>query len=240
MTIPRSERLATKFSSAWEAVISAEESVARTAWVRTEQARFEESAMGDGPLADAYDAGVRAAAPPVDAATGAALRFLTAAIGARAVVEIGTGCGTSGIWLLRGMAPEGILTTVDVNAAYQDYARSAFTRAGFGAGRARLIRGTGLEVLPRLTDGGYDMVSVDADQVSYPAYLEEALRLLRPGGVVVFNNVMMASGEPDGPLRVPDPSEIAVREVMQRMREDETFIPLLVPVGEGLLAAIRP
>ncbi|GAB3688903.1 O-methyltransferase [Nocardiopsis oceani] len=223
-----------------EAVISAEESVARTAWVRTEQARFEENAMGDGPLAEAYDAGVRSAAPPVDAATGAALRFLTAAIGAKSVVEIGTGCGTSGIWLLRGMSPEGILTTVDVNAAYQDYARSAFARAGFGAGRARLIRGTALEVLPRLTDGGYDMVSVDADQISYPAYLEEALRLLRPGGVVVFNNVMTAPGEPDGPLRVPGPAEVAVREVMQRMRDDETFIPLLVPVGEGLLAAIRP
>ncbi|MET9780167.1 O-methyltransferase [Nocardiopsis alba] len=196
--------------------------------------------MGDGPLADAYDAGVRSAAPPVDAATGAALRFLTAAIGARSVVEVGTGCGTSGIWLLQGMAPDGILTTVDVNAAYQDYARSAFGRAGFGAGRARLIRGVALEVLPRLTDGGYDMVSIDADPVSYPSYLEEALRLLRPGGVVVFNNMLVTSGEPDGPLRVPDPAEIAIREVMRRMREDEDFIPLLVPVGEGLLAAIRP
>lgn len=223
-----------------EAVISAEESVAQTTWVRTEQARFEENAMGDGPLAEAYDTGVRSAAPPVDAATGAALRFLTAAIGARSVVEIGTGCGTSGIWLLRGMAPDGILTTVDVNAAYQDYARTAFARAGFGAGRARLIRGAALEVLPRLTDGGYDMVSIDADQVSYPTYLEEAMRLLRPGGVVTFNNVMVTSGEPDGPLRVPDPAEVAVREVMRRMREDEDFIPLLVPVGEGLLAAIRP
>ncbi|WP_087101840.1 O-methyltransferase [Nocardiopsis sp. JB363] len=196
--------------------------------------------MGDGPLADAYDTGLRSAAPPVDAATGAALRFLTAAIGARSVVELGTGCGTSGIWLLRGMAPDGILTTVDINAAYQDYARAAFNRSGFGAGRARLIRGSALEVLPRLTDGGYDMVSVDADQTSYPAYLDEALRLLRPGGVVVFNNVMVTSKEPDGPLRVPDRAEVAVREVMRRMREDEEFIPLLIPVGEGLLAAIRP
>ena len=196
--------------------------------------------MGDASLADAYDAGLRSAAPPVDAATGAALRFLTAAIGARSVVELGTGCGTSGIWLLRGMAPDGILTTVDINAAYQDYARAAFNRSGFGAGRARLIRGSALEVLPRLTDGGYDMVSVDADQTSYPAYLDEALRLLRPGGVVVFNNVMVTSKEPDGPLRVPDRAEIAVREVMRRMREDEEFIPLLIPVGEGLLAAIRP
>ncbi len=223
-----------------EAVIaSPEETAARITWVRAEQARFERNAMEDEPLADAYETGSRSSAPPVDAATGTALRFLAASIGARSVVEIGTGCGASGIWLLRGMAPDGILTTVDTNAAYQDYARSAFARAGFGPGRARLIRGTALEVLPRLTDGGYDLVFVDADTVSYPLYLDEALRLLRPGGMAVFNGAMVTSAEPDGPLRVPDPRETAVREVIQRVREEEEFIPMLMPVGEGLLAAIR-
>ncbi|WP_304455605.1 O-methyltransferase [Nocardiopsis sp. YSL2] len=195
--------------------------------------------MEDGPLADAYDAGVRSATAPVDAATGAALRFLAAAISARAVVEVGTGCGTSGIWLLRGMAPDGILTTVDTRAEFQEYARSAFSRAGFGAGRARLIRGSALEMLPRLTDGGYDMVFVDADPESAPRYLAEARRLLRPGGVVVFNDATPVPTEPDGPLRVPDPAETAVREVIQQVREDESLIPLLLPIGQGLLAAIR-
>ncbi|MFD3688436.1 O-methyltransferase [Nocardiopsis sp. NPDC058631] len=195
--------------------------------------------MEDEPLADAYDAGLRSTAPPVDAATGGALRFLAASISARSVVEIGTGCGSSGIWLLRGMTPDGILTTVDTNAAYQDYARAAFARAGFGAGRARLIRGAALDVLPRLTDGGYDLVFVDADPESYPLYLEEALRLLRPSGMVVFNGAMVGSAEPDGPLRRPDPRETAVRGVISRMRDEDAFIPLLMPVGEGLLAAIR-
>lgn len=224
----------------WEAVIaSPKETAARFTWARTEQARFERDAMEDEPLVDAYEAGRRSAAPPVDAATGAALRFLAASIGARSVVEVGTGCGASGIWLLRGMTPGGILTTVDTNAAYQDYARSAFSRAGFGPGRARLIRGAALEVLPRLTDGGYDLVFVDADTASYPLYLDEALRLLRPGGMVVFNAAMVSSSEPDGPLRAPDPHETAVRDVIRRVREEEEFIPLLLPVGEGLLAAIR-
>ncbi|GHD18834.1 hypothetical protein GCM10007147_09420 [Nocardiopsis kunsanensis] len=154
-------------------------------------------------------------------------------------MEVGTGCGTSGLWLLHGMAPEGILTTVDVNGARQDFARGLFSRAGAGAGRARLIRGSAGEVLPRLTDGGYDLVLVDADAVSYPFYLEEARRLLRPNGLVVFHNAMVSSPEPDGPLRAPDPGETAVREVIRTVREDERMVALLLPVGSGLLAAIR-
>ncbi|MFI6574559.1 O-methyltransferase [Nocardiopsis sp. NPDC050513] len=196
--------------------------------------------MGDGPLVDAYETAKRSSAPPVDAVTGAALRFLAAAIGARSVVEVGTGCGVSGVWLLRGMAPDAILTSVDTDAEYQAYARTVFAGEAFGAGRARLIRGRALEVLPRLTDGGYDLVFVDADRESYPEYLAEAQRLLRPGGVVVFHGALAASSEPDGPLRAPDPAETAVREVVQRVREDGAFVPLLMPVGEGLLAAIRP
>ncbi|MEV2274179.1 class I SAM-dependent methyltransferase [Nocardiopsis sp. NPDC049922] len=196
--------------------------------------------MGDGPLVDAYETAERSSAPPVDPVTGAALRFLAAAIGARSVVEVGTGCGVSGVWLLRGMAPDAILTSVDTDAEYQAYARTVFAGEGFGTGRARLIRGRALEVLPRLTDGGYDLVFVDADRESHPEYLAEAQRLLRPGGVVVFHGALAASSEPDGPLRAPDPAETAVREVVRRVREDDAFVPLMMPVGEGLLAAIRP
>lgn len=196
--------------------------------------------MEDSALEEAYRTASRTAAPPVDTSTGAALRFLAAVTGARSVVEVGTGCGVSGVWLLRGMAPEAILTSVDVNGEYQDYARSVFTGAGYSASRARLIRGPAQEVLPRLTDGGYDMVFLDADEAAYPDFLDEALRLLRPGGVVVFNNTMSGSTEPDGPLRAPDPRETAVREVIRRVREEEDFTALMIPLGNGLLAAIRP
>ncbi|WP_017596974.1 O-methyltransferase [Nocardiopsis lucentensis] len=196
--------------------------------------------MGDGPLADAYAVASRSSAPPVDPITGAALRFLAAAIGARSAVEVGTGCGVSGVWLLRGMVPDSILTTVDTDAEYQNHARAVFGGEGFGTGRARLIRGRALEVLPRLTDGGYDLVFVDADREAYLHYLDEARRLLRPGGVMVFHGSLTASAEPDGPLRVPDPAETVARELVQRVREDGALVPLLMPVGEGLLAAIRP
>src|SRR5215813_4680086 len=75
---------------------------------------------------------------PIGVAGGAALRLLAAAVGARAVVEIGTGAGVSGVWLMRGMRPEGVLTTVDVEADNQRAARMAFAEAGFVPSRYRM------------------------------------------------------------------------------------------------------
>ncbi|MDS1269763.1 O-methyltransferase [Lipingzhangella sp. LS1_29] len=176
----------------------------------------------------------------VSTATGAALRFLAAAIGARAVVEIGTGCGSSGIWLLRGMRADGILTSVDVDPDQLEYARDSYRQAGFPANRTRLIQGRALDVLPRLTDAAYDMVFADAAKHEYPSYLEEGLRLLRPGGVLVFNHALIARPYEEGPLSVPDPDTAALREVSRLVRDDERLLPLLLPIGEGLLAAICP
>ncbi|MBB6118879.1 putative O-methyltransferase YrrM [Nocardiopsis algeriensis] len=240
MTICWSARPRTRRQQREAVIAGTGETAARPTWAGAEQSRFEQEALADGPLADAYDAGNRSTAPPVAPAAGAALRFLAASTGARSVVEIGTGCGASGLWLLRGMARDGILTTVDADAAHVDRARSVFTRAGFGVGRARLICGTAQEVLPRLADGGYDMVFVDADPVSYPDFLAEAMRLLRPGGMVVLHGILAGPAGPDGPLRVPDPAEAAVHGTVRAVREQEDLVPLLLPLGEGLLAAIRP
>src|SRR5882757_7601318 len=123
---------------------------------------------------------------PIGPAGGATLRLLGATIGARAVVEVGTGAGVSGLWLLGGMRPEGVLTTVDVEAEHQRAAKEAFTDAGIVAGRYRLINGSATEVLPRLTDGAYDLVFVDADKTAYGVYHQQAVRLLRPGGVLAY------------------------------------------------------
>ncbi|WP_374058090.1 O-methyltransferase [Marinitenerispora sediminis] len=202
-------------------------------------AYIEQYAAEDDPLASARRVGLRADSRPVSPASGAALRFLAAAIAARAVVEIGTGCGSSGIWLLRGMRPDGILTSVDVEPEYQEHARDAYQSAGFAANRARLIHGRALDVLPRLTDGAYDMVFIDAAKGEYPDYLQESLRLLRRGGIVVFNNALEAHPHSDGPLALSDPDSAAIREAGRLVREDDRLTPLLLPVGDGLLAAIR-
>jgi predicted O-methyltransferase YrrM len=176
-------------------------------------------------------------APPVSPASGAALRFIAAALNARSVVEIGTGCGTSGIWLLRGMRGDGVLTSVDVDPEHQRLARKAFTEAGFAANRYRLIGGKAEDVLPRLTDGGYDLVFCDADKHDYPSYLTAALRLLRPGGVVAFDNALWG-----GRVATPsctDPETSAIREVVEAVRQDDRLVPLLLPLGDGLLTAVK-
>ena len=176
-------------------------------------------------------------ATPVGPVTGAALRFLASAISARAVVEIGTGCGTSGIWLLRGMRAGSVLTSVDVEPEHQRLARAAFVAAGFPAGRYRLIGGRALEVLPRLADGAYDLVFCDADKQEYPEYLAAALRLLRPGGIMAFDNALWADRVADP--AATDPDTAAVRELCDQVKADEQLVPLLLPVGDGLLTAVK-
>jgi predicted O-methyltransferase YrrM len=176
-------------------------------------------------------------AAPVSPLTGGTLRFVAAAMGARSVVEIGTGCGTSGIWLLRGMRPGAVLTTVDSEPEHQRLARAAYLAAGFPASRYRLIGGMALEVLPRLADSAYDIVFCDADRLELSDYLASALRLLRPGGIVLFNSVLPGS---TGSERMPTEAEAAAAaEVREQVRADERLTPLLLPIGNGLLAAVK-
>ncbi len=176
-------------------------------------------------------------AAPVSPLTGGTLRFTAAAIGARAVVEIGTGCGASGIWLLRGMRAGAVLTSVDVEPEHQRLARAAFVTAGFPSSRYRLIGGLALEVLPRLADAAYDMVFCDADREEFGEYLTGALRLLRPGGIVIFNAVLPGSTTSE---RMPTDAEAtAAADLRDQVRADEQLVPVLLPVGAGLLAAVR-
>ena len=177
----------------------------------------------------------RSGSSPIGSGGGAALRFLASVLDARAVVEIGTGTGVSGLWLLRGMRADGVLTTVDIEAEHQRLARETFTEAGIPAQRARTIAGAALDVLPRLTDGHYDLVFCDGDKPEYAAYLNEALRLLRPGGVVAFDNALWHDRVADPAQR--DEETTAIRELGQEIAEHDSLVPVLLPVGDGLLVA---
>jgi predicted O-methyltransferase YrrM len=189
----------------------------------------------DDPLLAARARGAELGCVPIGPGVGAALRFLAATVDARAVVEIGTGAGVSGLWLLRGMRPDGVLTTVDVEPEHSRAAKATFAAAGIASGRARLINGAALDVLPRLTDAGYDLVFADAAKAEYGDYLGEALRLLRPGGIVAFDNALWGGRVGDPAAR--DPETVAIREVAKVVREDERLVSVLLPVGDGLLAA---
>jgi predicted O-methyltransferase YrrM len=174
---------------------------------------------------------------PIGSGGGATLRFLAAALGAKAIVEVGTGAGSSGIWLMRGMRPDGVLTTVDVESEHQRMAREAYRAAGIASNRFRMINGPAGDVLPRLTDGGYDLVFVDADKTGYVDYLRQAIRLLRPGGVVAFDNALR--GDQVADLSVRDAATTTTRELVRAVRDDERLVPALLPVGDGLLVAAK-
>jgi len=173
-------------------------------------------------------------ARPVGNGVGAALQLLAAATGAKAVMEIGTGAGASGLWLLGGMPDDGILTTIDLETEHQRAAREAFAAAGFAHQRTRVIAGRALEVLPRMTDAAYDLVVVDADKEEYPEYLAQATRLLREGGTLVMT---WTDKESDPANR--DAETRTLREVGRTIRDHDQFIVSLLPVGEGLLVAVK-
>lgn len=175
--------------------------------------------------------------PSIGNAGGAALRFLAAALQARTVVEVGTGAGVSGLCLLSGMTQDGVLTTIDIEPEYQRAARTAFVAGGTSAGRMRLIMGQALDVLPRLTDGAYDLVFFDAAKAEYPRYHEQGVRLLRPGGVIAFNHVLGAGRVADPARR--DQEAVALREVAKAVRDDDRLVPVLLPLGDGLLVGAK-
>ena len=100
-----------------------------------------------------------------------------------------------------------------------------------------MINGRALEVLPRLTDGAYDLVFVDAAKDEYPQYLPEAIRLLREGGILALDNALWHDRVADPTQR--DAETVAVRESGRLVRDDETLVPVLLPLGDGLLAAVK-
>jgi predicted O-methyltransferase YrrM len=174
---------------------------------------------------------------PVLPGAGSALRLLAAAVNARSVVEIGTGAGVSGLWLMSGMPSDGILTTIDVEAEHQRAAKQAYAAAGIAPQRTRVITGRPLDVLPRLTDAAYDMVVIDGDKADYPAYVEQALRLLRPGGVLALDNMLWNDKVADPAAR--DEPTATLRSLGKELRDNESLLTALLPVGDGLLAAVK-
>jgi predicted O-methyltransferase YrrM len=195
----------------------------------------EEFVKEDEVLTAARARAAEVSAVPIGAGGGAALRFVAALLDAKNVVEVGTGCGISGVWMMRGMRPDGVLTTVDIEAEHQRLAKQAFTAAGIAPQRVRLISGAAMEVLPRLTAGHYDLVFCDGDKQEYPQYLQEAKRLLRPGGVVAFDNSLWHDRVADATVR--DPDTLAIRETLSEVADDEELLAVLLSAGDGLLLA---
>lgn len=174
---------------------------------------------------------------PISPGTATLLTVLARTIEAKAVVEIGTGAGVSGLALFAGMDPNGVLTSVDADHEDQTAARRAFTAAKVPTRRFRLITGRALDVLPKLSDGAYDLVLINGDKLEYGEYVAQALRLLRHGGLLLLSDALWSN-------RIADPDNqedetIVIREALAAVQEIEELTAALVPVGDGLLVGVK-
>lgn len=171
-------------------------------------------------------------ADPVSAPVGAQLAVLAAASAALNIVEIGTGAGVSGLWLLHG-SPRATLTTIDIEPEHLAAARSAFSDAKIPPARARFITGRAADVLPRMNEASYDIVLVDADPDGAIEYVEHGLRLVRSGGTVLVPRVLAGGAVADPVKR--DPLTVAYRSLIQETQNSPAVLGALSIVGEGLL-----
>lgn len=202
-----------------------------TSWIYCEDFHSE-----DDTLLHARGQAEHFGSAPVSPSVGALLQVQAAAINATAVVEIGTGTGVSGVWLLRGMSPDGVLTTIDSHAETQRTAKETFRAAGYVASKTRLITGFAAEVLPRLSDHAYDLVFIDADMAEVAGYVGQALRLLRPGGVLLVHSALWQDRIANPARR--DPITTGMRETLRALRDDHQIPTTLIPLGDGLLIAV--
>lgn len=173
---------------------------------------------------------------PVSPAMGAQLAVLAAATRAEAIIEVGTGVGVSGLWMLQA-ARRAMLTSIDTETEYQQHARQHFADAGIAAARVRLIAGRASEVLPRMNESSYDVVFVDADGPAVIEYAEHGLRLAKPGGIVVVARALWRGRVADPARR--DEAASAFRTLIGELAASTAVATAISPAGDGLLQIVK-
>jgi predicted O-methyltransferase YrrM len=179
---------------------------------------LDDTVLDDDPvLSAALEASDAAGLPriAVSAQQGKFLSLLAAATGARRILEIGTLGGFSTIWLARGAGPDGRVTTLEYEPTHAEVARANIDRAGL-ADRVEVVVGAALDTLPSVTGGPFDLVFIDADKENNPGYLEWAVKLTRPGSVIVVDNVIR-----EGAILSPGQDAVlqGARKVLELMGE---------------------
>lgn len=160
------------------------------------------------------------------------LRLLVRLMGARKVVEIGTFTGYSGLCIASALPEDGKLVTCELSDEHADIAASFFAKSPLGE-KIELRRGPAIDTLRSLPAGAFDLVFIDADKESYLDYYEEALRLLRPGGLVVADNTLWSG-------RVLDPREASDKAIVafnERVKADPRVEQVLLTVRDGMMLA---
>ena len=202
-----------------------------SSWKFTEDFVNESSAIIEA-RARAEELGIECITPSV----GSHLALLASAMGAKAIVEAGTGAGVSALWMLSA-SKDSILATIDTQSEFQLAAKLAFKDAGISANRTRIIGGKATDVMSNMADAAYDLVFLDADKQELESQLSQASRLLRPGGVVVIAHALWRDRVPDPAMR--DEATTSYRDILRFFKDHDDFISALSPVGDGLLMASK-
>ncbi|HET8975295.1 MAG TPA: class I SAM-dependent methyltransferase [Solirubrobacterales bacterium] len=165
----------------------------------------------------------------------ALMTILVRATGARHALEVGTFLGYGALAIARGLPDDGTLVCCELDEGYAARAREHLERAGF-ADRVEFRLGPAAETLEAMDeDGSLDFAFVDADKAGYPAYFEQCLRLLRPGGLILLDNVFMGG-------RILDPPEgdegaAAVAELNDRLAADDRIEVAMLGMADGITIA---
>lgn len=154
---------------------------------------------------------------------------------ARQVIEVGTLGGYSAIVMARALEPTGNVLTIELEPRYADFAESWIARSDV-AGRVEVLRGAGAAVLPQLEDASADAAFLDADKSGYPIYLEQCLRIVRPGGLIMADNAFAFGQLFDE--RPSDREVGAVRRFNDIMARTERLHSIIVPIGDGLWVGV--
>jgi caffeoyl-CoA O-methyltransferase len=169
---------------------------------------------------------------------GAFLGLLAELVGARRYLEIGTFTGYSSLAVALAMPPDGELVCCDISEDFTSIARRYWAEAGV-ADRVDLRIGPAVDTLDALladgAEGSFDMAFIDADKGNYSTYWERCVRLVRPGGVIVVDNVLWGGSVADPSDQSDDTN--AIRAVSQRIQADERVSMVLLPVADGMTIA---
>jgi predicted O-methyltransferase YrrM len=180
----------------------------------------------------AEELGVEALTP----AAGNQLALLAALSKAKSIVEVGTGAGVSGLWLLSA-SQDSVLTTIDDEPEYQNVARENFRNAGIAPARVRVIAGKGEAVLGNMAESAYDLVFIDVEPSSLEQLLSNAVALAKPGGAIVISHALWRDRVPNPALR--DDETAVFRQAIRNFGDGDGFISSLSMVGDGLLLVVK-
>jgi predicted O-methyltransferase YrrM len=172
----------------------------------------------------------------VTEATGNQLAVIAGLTRAKSIVEVGTGAGVSGLWLLSA-STDSVLTTIDSEPEYQLAARENFKRAEIAPARIRVISGRASSVMANMAEAAYDLVFLDSDPNDLDEVLPLAIALAKPGGAIVLAHALWRDRVPNPTLREDETS--AIRSAVQNFSDNEDFLASISLVGDGLLIVVK-